>query len=167
MKHQCRQHGATLITALVMLIVLTLLVISAIRSSSTNLRIAGNMQIKEEAIAAAQQATELVISNNFSGNPAAAASSVGVDINKDGVVDYTANVQTPLCNNSTNLPANQPNLPSQCYASGKYDPNGMGGSNCAAQQWDVQTTVVDAITGAAATLHQGVAVTVLKDTQCP
>ena len=162
-----KQRGSTLITALVMLVVLTLLVISAIRSSSTNLRSAGNMQIKEEAIAAAQQATEQVISNNFSGNPAAAASSVQVDINHDGVTDYTAQIQTPVCNNSVSLQTNTPNLPSQCYASGKYDPNGMGGSNCSAQQWEVSTVVSDSVTGASAALHQGVAVTVLKDTLCP
>jgi len=167
MKPVFRQHGATLITSLVMLVVLTLLVISAIRSSSTNLRIAGNMQVKEEAIAVAQQATELVISNNFSGNPAAAASSVPADINHDGVIDYVTQIQTPVCSNSVNLPANAPGLPPNCYASGKYDPNGMGGSNCAGQQWEVRTTVNDVATGATAALRQGVAVTVLKDTLCP
>lgn len=167
MKPTYRQQGATLITALVMLVVLTLLVISAIRSSSINLRIAGNMQIKEEAVAAAQQATERIISNDFSKNPAAAASSIPVDINRDGVTDYTAQVATPVCNNSTNLPAQQPNLPSTCYSSGKYDPNNFGESDCSAQQWEVQTTVADPVTGATAVIHQGVAITVLRDTVCP
>ena len=65
-----RQSGATLITALIMLIVLTLLVVSGIRSSNTNLRIAGNVQMQAEASAAAQQAIERVISSaNFDISP--------------------------------------------------------------------------------------------------
>ena len=60
-----RQRGATLIVGLIMLIALTLLVVSAIRSGTTNLRIAGNTQIQEEAKAAAQQAIEQYISTNL------------------------------------------------------------------------------------------------------
>ncbi len=72
-----KQHGATLITALVMLVVLTLLAVSGIRSSSTNLRIAGNMQEQAEAVAAAQQVIERVLSDgNFTASLAAAAAAV-------------------------------------------------------------------------------------------
>ena len=73
--NRVKQHGATLVTALVMLVVLTLLVLSAIRSSTTNLRIAGNMQMQGEIVEAAQQAAEQIISYNFPANPQLAVSS--------------------------------------------------------------------------------------------
>lgn len=162
-----RQHGATLVTALIMLVVLTLLVTSAITSSTTNLRIAGNMQVKEEAVAAAQQAVDQVASNDFTKRPALVAGPVPIDINHDGVTDYTANIATPTCNNSVRLPNNQPGLPVECYSGGKYDPNQSSASNCSAQQWDVSATVSNAYNSAAATMHQGMSVTVLADTLCP
>ena len=52
------QSGLTLVIALVMLVVLSLLVVSAIRFSNVNLRIAGNVQTETEASAAAQVAVE-------------------------------------------------------------------------------------------------------------
>ena len=48
-----RQKGMTLVVALVMLVVLTLLVVSAIRFGNINLRIAGNAQSEAEATSAA------------------------------------------------------------------------------------------------------------------
>jgi type II secretory pathway pseudopilin PulG len=171
---QHAQRGTTLITALVMLIVLTLLVISAIRSSTTNLRIAGNMQVQEEVLAAAQQATELVLSSDFTqGLP---ASSIGVDINNDGVIDYWASVKTPTCSGDTPITnANIPPTMPQCLTSGKLDNSGIvfvsgvnlsGTSWCDSQQWDVGTTVSDARTGAAETIHQGVSTIVPAGTTC-
>lgn len=169
-----KQRGSTLITALIMLIVLTLLVVSAIRSSNTNLRIAGNMQMQEEAVAAAQQALEQIISYNFTASPA--ASSVSVDINNDGTVDYTANVTQPVCLGSTPLQNTTPNLPSACLSSGTATNTGIiftsgvaittGQSWCYAQQWEVQANVTGASTGAKATVHQGVTLNVPAGTNC-
>ena len=168
-----RQQGATLITSLVMLIVLTLLVISALRSSTTNLKIAGNMQIQEEVIVAAQQATEVMLSADFTPSPA--ASSITIDINNDGVADYTANLTAPTCSGDTPLTNNTPNLPPQCVSSGKLDNSGIiftsgvslsGSSWCDAQQWDLGTTVTDNRTGAGETIHQGVSTIVPAGTTC-
>lgn len=168
------QRGSTLLVALVMLVVLTLLVISAIRSSSTNLRIAGNMQMQEEAIAAAQQATEQIISNsNFTTAPV--ASAINVDINQDGTNDYTANIATPSCTGSKAVQNDDPDIPSECISSGTAQNTGLffasgaqvaGTSWCYAQQWEVQTTVQDNRTGATATLHQGVSMNVPTGTTC-
>lgn len=168
-----KQRGATLITALVMLVVLTLLVISAINSSSSNLRIAGNMQMQEEVIAAAQQASEQVLSSNFTKNPASAV--IAVDINNDGSVDYTANVDMPVCTGSAPLRNDSPNLPPQCISSSTAQNTGIMftsgaaatlSSWCAAQQWDVRTSVSDNTTGANVTLHQGVSLNVDAGTNC-
>ena len=175
-----RQKGATLIIGLVMLVVLTLLVISAIRSSNTNLRIVGNMQMQEEVSNAAQQATEQVISSNFTANPVSQA--IAIDINKDGTTDYTANV-SPSCTGSipvTNANLNPLNAADQpCISSGTAQNTGLmisapagagtlaGQSWCYLQQWELQANATDASTGATATTVQGVSVRVPAGTSCP
>jgi len=165
-----KQRGATLVVSLVMLVVLTLLVISAIRSSNSNLRIAGNMQFQEEAIAAAQQATEVILSSNFTAAPA--ASNVSVTI---GLATYTANVLTPACSGSRPLLNTEPNIPKECISSSTAQNTGIifasapastGTSWCYSQQWEVQTSVSDTTTGASTTLHQGVSLNVPTGTGC-
>ena len=174
-----RQRGATLIVGLVMLVVLTLLVISAIRSSSINMRIAGNMQMQEETAAAAMQATEKVISTNFTASPASQV--IAIDINSDGIADYTANVPVPSCTGSlavinANLnPANPADSP--CISSGTAQNTGLMVSGvvaastaqswCYLQQWEVQAQVTDSRTGATATSVQGVSMRVPAGTACP
>jgi Tfp pilus assembly protein PilX len=44
-----RQNGVVLVIGLIMLVLLTLMVVSAINSGTANLRIAGNMQAQDEA----------------------------------------------------------------------------------------------------------------------
>ena len=88
-----RQTGVSLVVGLIMLIMLTLVVVSGIIGSSINLRIAGNMQLQDEARASAQQAIEQFVSaySNFyptpTGKPAAA-----YDINNDGTGDFQVTV---------------------------------------------------------------------------
>jgi Tfp pilus assembly protein PilX len=175
LKH--RQRGATLIVALIMLVVLTLLSISAIRSSSINLRIAGNMQMVGEATASAQQAIETIISGNFTAAPA--ASSIAVDINANGKTDYTATVAVPQCTGSVPLknadldkdnPKDAPCFSTSTasntgiiFASGTPAVSGM--SWCYGQQWDVGAQATSP-TGADVTLHQGVSLRVPAGTGC-
>lgn len=165
------QRGATLITALVMLVVLTILVISAIRSSTVNLRIAGNAQIGEEAAAAAQQAVEWTISTNFTLNPFGAAQTTPIN------TYYQVTVPVPACTGSTALPqaSLDPTNPNDaaCFthspiSDGEFsalNPLPSGNSDCLSQQWDVQAHAADA-TGASATVHQGVGLRVAKGTSC-
>ena len=49
---------------MIMLVLLTLFVLSAINSGTINLRISGNTQAQDEARAAAQQAIEQVVSSS-------------------------------------------------------------------------------------------------------
>lgn len=58
-----KQTGTTLVVSLLMLIVLTLLAVTAINTTIMDLRIARNMQAKQETEAAAQEAIEQVISS--------------------------------------------------------------------------------------------------------
>jgi Tfp pilus assembly protein PilX len=173
LKH--KQRGSTLLVALVMLVVLTLLVLSAIRSSNTNLRIAGNMQMQGEAAAAAQQSIEQVLSSNFTANPV--SSVINVDINNDGTNDYRADVAKPACSGSRALLNTDPSIPLDCISSSSASNTGImsasgipvttGQSWCFKQQWDVQTQATSLTgTGADVTIHQGVSLTVPAGTTC-
>ncbi len=170
MNSKYRQQGITLVTALVMLVVMMLLAVSAINSSTSNLRIVSNMQIKEESVAAAQQGIEQVISNNFTAAPASSTLAVPM-----GGTTYNVNIAQPACTNSTPLANNTPNIPPQCVSSSTLQNTGIffasgaastGTSWCSAQQWDVQATVVDGRTGASSTVHQGVSLDVPTGTGC-
>jgi hypothetical protein len=56
------QRGATLLVALIMLVLLTLFAISALNTSGTNLKVVGNMQARNEALNSAQISVERVLS---------------------------------------------------------------------------------------------------------
>jgi Tfp pilus assembly protein PilX len=179
MTQKSKQRGATLLVALVMLVALTLLVVSAIRSSTTNLRIAGNMQMQGEASASAQQAIEQLISSNFTVSPASAV--VNVDTNNSGTPAYKASVAIPVCNGSSalmnsSLDMNNPNDVS-CFSSSTASNTGIiavsgvsltsGQSWCFAQQWDVQAEATSiAGNGADVVVHQGVSLRVPAGTGC-
>jgi Tfp pilus assembly protein PilX len=177
MNINCKQRGFTLMVALIMLVVLTLLVVSAIRSSNTNLRIAGNMQMQEEAVAAAQVALEQTVSLSANFGASAVASTISVDDNNDGTTDYTVNIAKPACLSATPLANNTANLPADCISSGSATNTGIisasgvsvasGQSWCFAQQWEMQASAVSASTGATASVHQGVSLTVPAGQACP
>ncbi len=139
-----KQRGATLVVSLIMLVVLTLLVVSGIRSSNVNLRIAGNMQVQEEASAAAQQAIEQVISNtNFTlATPAART-----------VDSYTVTFDPPVCQSSKPVAKGDPGLPDDGSCLGS-----TGATYCYWTTWDITAAAIDPKTGATTTLHQGVSV---------
>ena len=149
----------TLLVGLVMLVVLILLVVSAIRTSNSQLRTVGNVQAQNEAIAAAQQGVERLLGSvtNFTAPPA--TQTVNVDINGDGVTDYTATVETPACLQS---------ITATGY-SDAYDPSTPGGAASIAPQntyWDIKATATDTRTGAVAAMHQGVRVLLPASATC-
>ena len=91
------QSGMTLVIALVMLVVLTLLVVSAVRFGNINLRIAGNVQTETEAAAAAQVAVESTIATMAaSPNISSIASQPSVTVSTGGQ-SYQVAVTAPGC----------------------------------------------------------------------
>ncbi len=92
-----RQQGVILVVAMIFLIAITILAVSAIRVININSRIVGNVQMQLEAEAAAQQAIETVIGSNFMDAPKASTHSI--DINNSGKPGfiYTVNVPAPVC----------------------------------------------------------------------
>lgn len=171
-----KQRGSTLLVALVMLMLLTMIAISAMNATSTNIQVVGNAQFREEANTAAQQGIEQIISSNFTTLPA--ASTVAVTF---GAASYTAQVATPTCTSSigvTNGELNplDPN-DAPCYGSGSATNTGIVGASgtpaataqswCYRQNWDIRSTVTDSNTGANTAVRQGVFIRVPAGTGCP
>lgn len=101
-----RQQGATLIVTLVMLIMLTLFAISAMNTSTTNLQVVGNMQVRHEGLRATQEAIEATLSTtqflvtplNAVANPCGVQNTLCTDLNGDGVPDLTTRLTpAPAC----------------------------------------------------------------------
>jgi hypothetical protein len=148
------QRGVTLVIGLIMLVLLTLIVTTAFSLSSTNLRSVGNMQFRDEAIAAANMAIELKISSNLTVAPAA-EDDLPVDIDNDGDTDYLVDIEVPRCvraSQAISTSLSSVTLP------------GMSSSSFWNSVWDFNTTVSDANSGANIRIHQGVRV-LLTETQ--
>lgn len=94
MNHSRRDRGMVLIIVMLFLVLVTMLSISAFRSSTTNLRATNNMMVRQEAIAAAQAAIETTMSSQaeFELTPNAVARTENVDIDEDGTNDYAVTV---------------------------------------------------------------------------
>lgn len=140
-----RARGATLIVVLVMLIVLTLVGLSAINISSSNLKIVGNMQAKKNAEAVAWQASEFVMNSlSYFSNPTAAVPYVW----PTGMT--TSTISDRVC--LFNAPATGY---SAVIALAPED-----------NHWRYQVTVRDTLTNALVTIDQGAKVRMLAG-NCP
>lgn len=154
------QRGATLIVGLVMLTLITLMVSTAFTLSSTNLKSVGNMQFRNEALAAANKAIEQVVGTPFTITPT--AETIEVDIDNDNTPDYTVEIATPVCIRAT--PAGTTTRSSISLGQSMSmvtDWNTI---------WEISATVTDGKSGASTRTRSGVRV-VRSDTQkkseCP
>ncbi|MFC3111358.1 PilX N-terminal domain-containing pilus assembly protein [Undibacterium arcticum] len=178
MTNNQRQSGATLVVSLIMLVVLTLLVVSAIRFGNTNLRVAGNMQVQTEVAAVAQQAIEQVIDadNPVDFTTTIAAQTIQVST---GPVSYDVHIAKPVCNITVPILSTDPSLnpndvdDRKCIGDAAGDPPiGPDGNpipnqtTCNQQQWEVQADVLDGRSGARISQHQGVARRTYIPTAC-
>jgi Tfp pilus assembly protein PilX len=153
------QRGATLIIGLIMMVLITLIVVNAFTLSSSNLKEVGNMQLRQEGVAAANEAIETVISAPF--YDALGPQNVQVDINKSGTPAYTVAVATPVCVAAKQVSVAAPSdvdLPTmQSGAEWNTD-------------WDIGATVTDNASGASVVVHEGVRIRLSqtkKSIDCP
>lgn len=145
-----RQSGAVLFMGLIMLVAMTLLAVSAIRMSNTNLRVASNMQVQAEATMAAQTAIDNLI-GTLSNFYTPTASSASVDINNDGTADYTVAVSAPACLSLTAAEG----YSVEFAASAPKD-----------TYWNIQAVATDTRTGVSVTVNQGVRVRLSSSATC-
>ena len=158
---QARERGAALVVGLIMLVLITLMLITALNLGTTNFRAMANMQFRGEAIAAANQAIEQVISSPFAAAPAAEV--INVDIDNDTTTDYVVNVAVPQCIYAQPAFAAAPSslsLPTTMTVSSTWN-----------TVWDLDATSTDtADTGTAVRVRAGVRVLLTdaeKDAVCP
>ena len=182
MKTPSSQRGATLVVALIFLILMGLFAISAFNSSTGNLRIVGNTQARQESLAAAQTAIESTISSvAFFKNPdGVAASPVLVDVDGYGTTDYFATLSPapqcfrakpilaadiPAAPQDTSIPdPYAPCRPSQRIGGAFIDspsaPTGPDPESCANSEWNIRAEVKDAKSATKIAANQGVGVIV-------
>ena len=146
-----RQRGITLVMSLIMLVVLTMIAISATYSTNSSIRIVGNMQMQDEALNAAQAAIDKKLSslNTFT---APAKDEIQIDVNRDGTNDYKVSVAIPVCLSSK---------PKSGYSAS------VAASAPQITTWDLSAQAVDTSTGAKVTINQGVRIDMLPYQGCP
>jgi len=152
------QRGATLIVGLIMLVLLTLVATAAFMLSTGNLKAVGNMQFRDEAIAAANAATEEVLSSLLTGGSMVAPPEqhIGVDINNDGTNEYMVDFTAPVCVRASVASDGSPS--SLALAAS------MTSASLWNSVWNIDATVNDTVTGASVRVEQGVRV-LLTDSQ--
>lgn len=138
--HPYHQQGATLLVALIFLVMMTLFAVSAINLSTVNLRIVGNMQATKMMDAQAQEAIERTISTMEQFNLTPQVTTVG-DVTVQAPVCLDSQVATGYSAVVTNI------IPED-------------------NTWEVVATVSDPVTGATSTIHQGVQIRMLAG-NCP
>jgi Tfp pilus assembly protein PilX len=145
------QRGATLVVGLIMLLLLTIMVTSAFTLSSTSLKSVGNMQSRDEAIAAGNSAIEQVLQSSFTDSPA--SQEIDIDLDNDGAADYRVNFTAPACVNGAQVavadpagPVDEDHLEMAATSSGIYE-----------TVWDLHATVTAVSDdGTQVHVHQGV-----------
>lgn len=182
-----RQRGITLVTALIMLVLLTLLALTSFNVGRANLQIVSNMQQRDEATAAAHEVIEETISNtrffvtpdNILANPCGAPNQRCVDTNGDGKDDIKVVlapkpkcVKAPIIRNTALDLAVPEDAECTMGSAQNYGVAGAvdGSSACANSIWDVTAVATDLQTNAKVQVTQGVAVRVAKDdvaNNCP
>lgn len=153
------ERGATLVIAIIMLFVVTLLVSGSFALSTVNLRAAANMQVRQGVLASANAAVAQVVSSPFTNDPAAAATDLEFDINNNGSKDYTVAISVPEC-----IRAIQ-------YTNGALSSSSLSiPSTTWNTVWLIQAAVHDAATGARTVVRSAVRVLLREDEKnrvCP
>jgi len=191
MKHRAvrgRQRGFVLVVALVMLVMLILLALSSFNMVKGDLQIVSNMQQRNEAVAAATQALEEVISstrfittpNDALANPCnGAANTRCVDVNGDGKPDVTVKLApAPHCvkaqaiKNSALDVTKADDIGCSLGGNQAFGVAGAvtGDSLCDDSVWEAHAVATDNVTEAKAEATLGISVRVAKDdvaSSCP
>lgn len=163
-----KQRGSVLIVSLLLLIVMTVLGVSAINMTSTDLRIAENTQQQMEAETAVQEAIERVMSyfenfdiddNGYDSNPTVTVSGVKTQLDSSTLAINGRNVvvQSRVCLQSRPDEGDsiREKAPTGDYTTGKF-----------IKIWEIEASHSDPVSGAQVTLHQGVKLRMLS-TLCP
>ena len=191
-----RQRGVVMIMGLIIMVLMTLLALTSLNLGKSSLQIVGNMQLRKQVIAAAQEAIEDAISTTrlflsptaiyLSPCVAGRGNTKCIDIDGDGNPDITVELTpTPSCvkaqvikNAFQNLNLNDPNDQActlgtaQIFGVQTFGTAGSSTANsmCTDTIWQVRAEATDNVTQAKVDVTEGVAVRVGTDvvaTYCP
>jgi Tfp pilus assembly protein PilX len=181
------QRGATLVVALVMLLVMTVMVVASFRLGISNLGIVGNTQSRNQSIGAAQQTIEEAISSNLLTTspasifpaPCSGPNTQCYDVDGDATNDVTVTIDPPpscvkaetIKNSSLDLTLEEDRrctlgIPQNFGTPG----GGTSNSLCSNSLWDVRAVAEDLNTRTTAVVNQGVGLRVRTAdvaTSCP
>lgn len=153
------QRGAALVVSLIMLVLITLLVITALNLGSANFRAVSNTQFRDEAIAAANAAIQTRIGATFDAAPV--TNNIPVDLDNDGTPDYVVAV-TPTCISAA--------VADSAEQSSVLLPPSMSLASTWNTVWDIAAAVTNEDTGATVNIRAGVRVLLNqaeRDRACP
>lgn len=188
MKTPPKQSGATLLVAMIMLILITLVVINTVNLGTSSIQTVSNMQHRNQATSAAEEALQEVISNKrFFESPTTvfttpcngSYNAKCVDTNGDNVADVTVTLTpNPTCVQAKVLTNAELQMsdPEEagCATPPAQEAFGMAAptnnSECARSIWEIRAEARDAVTETAVVVTQGISVSVQKnaiDTSCP
>lgn len=154
-----RQRGAALVVSLIMLVLITVLVVTALNLGSANFRAVSNTQFRDQAIAAANAAIQTRVGSTFDQLPI--MTRIPVDIDNDGTPDYSVAV-TPTCISAA--------VAESAEQSSVQLPISMSLASTWNTVWDIAAAVTDVNTGASMNIRAGVRVLLSqaeRDTACP
>jgi hypothetical protein len=180
-----REHGLSLVVALIMLLIMTVTTLTLFKMSNTGSQIVGNMQFRSEALAASDATLQEVVSttrmfelpNSVFLEPGCSSGSYNqrcIDLNDDGEPDLQVDVVPPECIQVTiipNIALDLTNPQERSCAEGVRQSFGVvgsaeGNSLCADTTWNVRADAGDVggsgITGARVSVVQGVGVLVRR-----
>lgn len=162
------QRGVTLFVGLIMLLLLTILSVTTYHAGKSSLQIVGNMQQRNQVMAAAQEAIEEAVSTRrlyespgavFANPCSGIANTRCVDVNGDGVDDVTVTLTpNPTCIKSQIATLT---LPKDVGCIKGVDPDGNIVSGCTDTIWVIRAQADDSVSGASVAVSQGVAVRML------
>jgi hypothetical protein len=163
MKQSQRQGGMVLMTALIMLLLVTIIGVVTANNIQTNLAIVQNVEARSAARNAALTAIQEAISTTgfLQGTKAFIVGCEGssytrcLDLSGDGVEDdITIALSTPSCISASPIRNTELNVltdadDASCYQPGQY-------SLCATALWEVTAIATDTTTGAKVEIRQGI-----------
>jgi Tfp pilus assembly protein PilX len=183
-----QQRGATLLVALIMLVLMTLFALTSFNLGKSSLQIVGNMQGRNEGLAAAHSVIERAVSTTkFYETPSSVffqpcgnvPNTLCIDTNGDGKPDITVTLQPiPVCvkakviQNALLVLTNPNDAGCSMGTSQSFGIVGSatGASMCADSTWEITANTADNLTQAKSTLVHGVGVRVSTDnigSSCP
>lgn len=168
------QQGLALFFSLIMLLLVTLVSVTAFRIGGNQAVVVANAQHRNEGIDAAQEAISLVLNSaNFTHNPQSAipagncdgsANNWCVDSNGDGTNDFTVSLNPlPTCITALFILQSQLDFSQSndlACATGTQQNFGVAGSTsgnslCANSLWEVSAQAVDTATATTVAVTQG------------